>query len=197
MEEYITDVNTITKPAQELIFITADNALDNMEKAYKKQTARLTDVAKEESDKARKQKVKMIMEETDKAVVELMTSAIAEIHEIAEKAYTDVKTLMDANTGITVSGKTFTEKQLNGGIFLLYKYLYNLRHKPVAWKLPKTREKYMRNYLYNVLRKPLGDLSVMRAIKQYKEDHEKKRQQNRQRAVPMNALGVQMVHIKF
>lgn len=198
MEEYITHVNNITKPAQKSILKTARKALDNMDKAYNKQTARLIDVAKEASDKqAREQKVKMITEETDKAVVELMKKAIAEIHEIAEKAYTHVKTLMDANTGITVSGKTFTEKELNGGIFLLYMYLYNLRQKPVARKMAKTREKDMRNYLYDVQIKPLGNLSVETAIGQYKKDRERKRQLNRQRAVPMNALGTQMVCMKF
>jgi hypothetical protein len=106
---------------------------------------------------------------------------------------------------ITMSGTT-SKEDLDGGILLLLNYLQNIKKTPVG----KKTEENCRTFLYDVARKnpplfPLNrrinDLSVERAIAQYKFNKKDKQKIRNIRRPTMKALGSdqwkEMVHIKF
>ena len=215
-KQYIESVNAITVPAQKKMVKTASDAMKLMETAYNAQTDRLracynarfptkpTKPLSEAEDAAYKTAITAIVNETDTEIVKLMDTAIAQIHALAEQAYREVKTLRDG-ANITMSGTT-SKEDLDGGILLLLRYLNDLQKNPVG----KKTEEQCRTFLYDVARKnrplfPLnrriGDLSVERAIAQYKINKKDKRKIISLRRPTMKALGFvqskEMVHIKF
>ena len=216
-KQYIESVNAITVPAQKKMVKTASDAMKLMETAYNAQTDRLracynarfptkpTKTLSKAEDAAYKTAITAIVNETDTEIVKLMDTAIAQIHALAEQAYREVKTLRDDAINTTMSGTT-SENELDGGILLLLNYLQNIKNTPVG----KKTEEQCRTFLYDVARKnrplfPLNrriyDLSVERAIAQYKINKKDKRKIISLRRPTMKALGFvqskEMVHIKF
>jgi hypothetical protein len=214
-KKYIESVNAITVPAQKKMVKTASDAMKLMETAYNAQTDRLracynahfptkpTKTLSKAEDAAYKTAITAIVNETDKAIVDFMNKAIVDIHASAEQAYHQVHSSRDTN--ITMSGTT-SKEDLDGGILLLLRYLNDLQKNPVG----KKTEEQCRTFLYDVARKnrplfPLNrriyDLSVERAIAQYKINKKDKRKIISLRRPTMKALGVvqskEMVHIKF
>lgn len=213
--EYIKTVNAITIPAQNEMVQMASDAMKKMETAYNTQTDRLracynahfptktTKPLTKAEDAAYKTAITAIVNETDKAIVDFMNKAIVDIHASAEQAYHQVHSLRDTN--ITMSGTT-SKEDLDGGILLLLQYLNDLQKNPVG----KKTEEQCRTFLYDVARKnrplfPLNrriyELSVERAIAQYKINKKDKQKIIKRYRPTMKALGSdqwkEMVHIKF
>lgn len=215
-KQYIKIVNAITVPAQNEMVEMASDAMKKMETAYNAQIDRLrvcykahfptneTKPLTKAEDAAYKTAITAIGNETETEIEKLMDTAIAQIHALADQAYKQVNTLRDGAINITMSGTT-SKEDLDGGILLLLQYLHNIKTTPVGIKT----EDQCRTFLYDVADKrpplfPLNrgyDLSVERAIAQYKINKKDKQKIRKRYRPTMNALGSdqwkEMVHIKF